>query len=196
VSNRPRESHLGRALQLTLPWAIGTVGTQGACKPDSVPRRIRATVIHLALALPPGSCSQPGDSAGHRCPAIAGTCPPIRPCSRWGLPASHVTTGPGALLPHRFTLACVPQRIAGPSAVWSLWHCRRLTAPGRYPAPRPVESGLSSPTESGRPSGPLSSTAIIRQGTARGCPAAAPVLDKPSWTGQTGSKKKGDTVVV
>ena len=32
---------------------------------------------------------------------------------------------------------------------------RRLTTPGRYPAPRPRESGLSSPIRSGRPPGPL-----------------------------------------
>src|SRR5262245_4110061 len=44
--------------------------------------------------------------------------PPARPCSRWGLPAARVTPGAGALLPHRFTLAC--DRRAGPSAVFSL----------------------------------------------------------------------------
>src|SRR5262245_52623788 len=44
--------------------------------------------------------------------------PPARPCSRWGLPAARVAPGAGALLPHRFTLAC--DRRTGPSAVFSL----------------------------------------------------------------------------
>ena len=35
--------------------------------------------------------------------------------------ADRVTPAAGALLPHRFTLACA--RRAAPSAVCSLWHC-------------------------------------------------------------------------
>ena len=33
--------------------------------------------------------------------------PSIWPCSGWGFPASRFAPEPGALLPHRFTLACV-----------------------------------------------------------------------------------------
>jgi hypothetical protein len=36
--------------------------------------------------------------------------------------AARVTPGAGALLPHRFTLACASRRTGGPSAVCSLWH--------------------------------------------------------------------------
>jgi len=46
---------------------------------------------------------------------------PIWPCSRWGLPCPACHHASGALLPHRFTLACGPL-VADPSAVCSLWH--------------------------------------------------------------------------
>jgi hypothetical protein len=44
------------------------------------------------------------------------------PCSGWGLPAAGVAPDAGALLPHRFTLACAGHRSPGapPSAVCSL----------------------------------------------------------------------------
>jgi hypothetical protein len=45
------------------------------------------------------------------------------PCSGWGLPCHPGHPGCGALLPHRFTLACARPRRARPSAVCSLWHC-------------------------------------------------------------------------
>ena len=41
--------------------------------------------------------------------------PPIWPCSRWGLPCPACRHASGALLPHRFTLAC--GRRSDPSAV-------------------------------------------------------------------------------
>ena len=94
-------------------------------------------------------------------PHRSGACPSIRPCSRRGLPASRVATGPGALLPHRFTLACAPAR-RGHRRSGLCGTCRRLTTPGRYPAPHPVESGLSSPHEAQRPPGPHGSSPIIR----------------------------------
>src|SRR5438128_1621465 len=40
-------------------------------------------------------------------------------------------------------------------AVCSLWHFPRVTPPGRYPAPCPVESGLSSTRNGPRPPGRL-----------------------------------------
>src|SRR5690348_6050382 len=45
--------------------------------------------------------------------------------------ATEVTLDAGALLPHRFTLACEPvtRRRPTPSAVCSLWHC-----PSGHPA--------------------------------------------------------------
>ena len=71
---------------------------------------------------------------------------PVWPCSGWGLPALQVTLEPGGLLPHRFTLACAHKshrrsRFCGP--IRSI----RVSpdAPGDYPAPCPLELGLSSP---------------------------------------------------
>jgi hypothetical protein len=45
---------------------------------------------------------------------------PTWPCSGWGLPCDPCCQGPGALLPHPFTLACAASRRS--SAVCSLWH--------------------------------------------------------------------------
>ncbi len=45
-------------------------------------------------------------------------CPPIWSCSGWGLPCRSRCRDRGALLPHRFTLACASR----PSAVCFLWH--------------------------------------------------------------------------
>ena len=52
-----------------------------------------------------GSCGLPGDSS-RALRSAERRRPPIWPCSGWGLPASRLAPGPGALLPHRFTLAC------------------------------------------------------------------------------------------
>ena len=38
---------------------------------------------------------------------------PVWPCSRWGLPCRSRYRSRGALLPHRFTLACAPERAIG-----------------------------------------------------------------------------------
>ena len=66
---------------------------------------------------------------------------PIWPCYGWGLPRDLCYQRPGALLPHHFTLAC-----AANGHRRCLFCCtfRRLTTPGRYPAPCPAELGLSS----------------------------------------------------
>ena len=60
--------------------------------------------------------------------------------------ASNVTTGAGELLPHRFTLtsedenaSLLPRRFAFCGTFLP------VTGTGRYPAPCPVELGLSSP---------------------------------------------------
>ena len=72
---------------------------------------------------------------------------PAWPCSGWGLPCHRRCRRRGALLPHRFTLACAPG--GGHRRCTFCCAIRRLTTPGRYPAPCPVELGLSS-TRSGR----------------------------------------------
>ena len=77
-----------------------------ACKPDSVSRARHGTAaIYLVPPLPKGSCGLPGDDS-RALPSVERRRPPIWPCSGWGLPASRLAPGPGALLPHRFTLAC------------------------------------------------------------------------------------------
>ena len=75
---------------------------------------------------------------------------PVWPCSRWGLPCRSRYRSRGALLPHRFTLACAPERAIGgllsvalsiasrrPSAVCSLLHfpspCDARGLPGTLP---------------------------------------------------------------
>ena len=50
---------------------------------------------------------------------------PVWPCSEWGLPCHSCYQERGALLPHRFTLACATR--GRPSAVYSLLH---------FPSPR------------------------------------------------------------
>jgi hypothetical protein len=52
---------------------------------------------------------------------------PVWPCSGWGLPCHSRYRERGALLPHRFTLACARDRGPEPSAVCSLLH---------FPSPR------------------------------------------------------------
>ncbi len=83
-----------------------------ACKPGSVPARRQGTTIPLEPASPQASRGQPegqGGNAPAPTPCGAAPAPPIRPCSRWGLPCRPRCRGRGALLPHRFTLAARPQ---------------------------------------------------------------------------------------
>ena len=64
---------------------------------------------------------------------------PIRHCSRWGLPCGGCYQPPGGLLPHRFTLT-VGYAGQGPARRRFVF-CgafRRVTPPGRYPAPLPL----------------------------------------------------------
>ena len=67
--------------------------------------------------------------------------PLIWPCSRWGLQCDPRLRRPGALLPHPFTLTCAPKGHRRSTLCCTF---RRLATPGRYPAPCPVELGLSS----------------------------------------------------
>jgi len=48
---------------------------------------------------------------------------PIRSCSRWGLPCHPCCQGRGALLPHPFDLAAIPDRVRDRAAVCFLLHC-------------------------------------------------------------------------
>ena len=99
----------------------------------------RAVAIPLAPALPPGSCSQPGGESGAHGP-------PIWPCSGWGLPAAVSPRSAGSsYLP-------ISPLLRQAEAVCFCGAFRRVTPPGRYPAPCPWELGLSSPiARSGHP---------------------------------------------
>jgi len=68
---------------------------------------------------------------------------PIWFCSRWRLPCHLCHHKRGGLLPHHFTLTWL-KHMPQPSAVFFLWRWCRIAPPGRYPAPCPLESGLSS----------------------------------------------------
>src|SRR5439155_14372651 len=74
--------------------------------------------------------------AGHPLPAW--------PCSGWGLPSRPVTR---PLVSSYLTVSPLPaprrRAVCGVGGLF-LWHFPRVTPPGRYPAPCPVESGLSS----------------------------------------------------
>ena len=100
-------------------------------------------------ALPPWSCSQPGDEPGAHSPSI-------RPCSRWGLAAAASPQSAGrsyrpiSPLPRFEILRCAQNdiRIGAVCFCATFRPPRRtnpLRKPGRYPAPCPVEPGLSSP---------------------------------------------------
>jgi len=112
--------------------------------------------IHLGLRLPAGSCSLPGSMRGPRLTL------PYLALLQVGFTVPPPVTGPGgALLPHPFTLATTC------AAVCSLWHFPGVAPAGRYPAPCPVQPGLSSTGRTNRlprPSGPLRNhyTTLIR----------------------------------
>jgi hypothetical protein len=82
-----------------------------ACRRGSVRPRRGGVAIHLSGL--PGDCPSSGRTG--------------RPCPTFGLApggvyrAARVTPDAGALLPHRFTLACAGR--SPPSAVCSLLHC-------------------------------------------------------------------------
>ncbi len=91
----------------------------------------RWTAIPLGRASRRASRDQPGRQGGNALasrgpwfPISAPPAAPIRSCSRWGLPCRPRYRGRGALLPHRFTLACCERSISGrpEPAVCFLWH--------------------------------------------------------------------------
>ncbi len=85
---------------------------QTACKPGSV--RACARDDHSSGTRIAARLTRPTRAAGRKCPCVTiaslrllrPPAAPIRSCSRWGLPCRPCHQGRGALLPHRFTLAC------------------------------------------------------------------------------------------
>src|SRR5881396_1440291 len=104
--------------------------------PELAPRE---TVISLGRRLP-------GASSGHTREPHAGRASPVSGIALlFGLApggvcrAGPVTRAAGELLPHRFTLTALAS-----GGLLSVALSRGVAPPGRYPAPCPVEPGLSS----------------------------------------------------
>jgi hypothetical protein len=101
-----------------------------ACKPGSVPPRA-ATVISLVRRLPGGSSDLPEGRNGPDQP-----CPPIWPCSRWGLPSQPVARllvgsyikGPKS--PHHFTLTALRDARNDKSDCWFRFIVSRIPQRG------------------------------------------------------------------
>ena len=110
--------------------------------------RPRAATISLGRRSPDASCGLPGtrrrpkppDRTGHPRPCLA----LLRVGHAWP------RRSPAAPVSSYLTLSPLP---GSPRAVCSLLRLPRVTTPGRYPAPCPVESGLSSPTGRVAPAG-------------------------------------------
>jgi len=87
--------------------------------------------------------TNPDGEAGMPLRSLRGAAVPIRSCSRWGLPCRPCCQGRGALLPHRFALACgVPPGVARRSLRGRFVFCG--TVPGVAPAggwPAPYSRG-------------------------------------------------------
>jgi hypothetical protein len=132
------------------------------------PLRFGAGEDHFSGTVVTGGLEQPtrdSDGAGR-------SSSPTWPCSGWGLPCDPRHRGPGALLPHPFTLACAAH--ARSSAVCSLWHypssggtdARAL--PGTLPYGARTFLGWSEP----KPSPPRSSLRPSRNDTPRNAPGS------------------------
>ncbi len=127
-----------RTAEITFPLFRRRIREESADKPDSVPAcaggdHLSGTPIARRLARPTWDTS-----TGRRW-SLLGLAP------GGACLAAPVTWCAGELLPHRFTLAS-----HNVWAVCSLLRLPRVTTPGRYPAPCPAESGLSSPKGRGR----------------------------------------------
>jgi len=118
----------GAALRLVLKLAG---------KPNSVPRRGAVAVISLGRRLPAASSSLPGGHKGRAAPR------------RSRAPSPLLGLAPGGVC----RAAVSPQRWCALTTPFHPYRCRRcvfcgtfrrVTPPGRYPAPCSMESGLSS----------------------------------------------------
>jgi hypothetical protein len=146
-------------------------GVQGelACKPASVPRSnsFGVAAIHLGPASPPASCGPPGDSTG---PASKTTNVALRP--QFGLAPGGVYRADRS--PGRWCALTAPFHPYRPFGRRSAFcgTVLRVAPTGGWPAPCPVEAGLSSiPAAAGpRPPSqlPLPGKYAIRTGPSGG----------------------------
>ena len=95
--------------------------------------------IPLALLLPAGSSDLPGSSGGPPSDAPLFGLAPGGVCL-----APTVTDRTGELLPHRFTLTSLTGSVSGRRFAFCGTFLP-VAGTGRYPAPCPLEPGLSSP---------------------------------------------------
>ena len=105
-------------------------------KPSSVPARKRGRIIYLGPASLPASCGLPGTRAEQAAPRPLFGLAPGGVCH-----AAPVASGP--VRSYR-TLSPLPVPRGGHRRSALCGTFRRLTPPGRYPAPCPAELGLSS----------------------------------------------------
>ena len=123
-------------------WAVGGVSEcQAACKPGSVSARRRRRPSICDGGCPPPEATYP--EAARDAPAARRSAPPplYLVLLRAGLAQPAGLPTAGALLPHHFTLTAPAKTGA---AVCFCGAFRQVALPGSYPAPCPVEPGLSS----------------------------------------------------
>ena len=112
--------------------ATGANGLLTSCKPSSVHGN-RGTIMSLGPPSPMASSTPPVPPADHGCDP-GGPLETACACTRWGLPCPARHRTGGALLPHRFTLACGRSHIGGLFSV-ALSLTRSPRAGGCYPPP-------------------------------------------------------------
>ena len=114
---------------------------QWATKPIS--RVLYLTIIYLGLLFPIGSSDTPEGGTGRPCilPKQSASLP-IRSCSKWGLHSRKVAI---ALVSSYLAFPPLPNQIALSLAVYLCCTFLKVAFTGSYPAPCPVELGLSSP---------------------------------------------------
>ena len=100
--------------------------------------------IPLALLLPAGSSDLPGSSGGPPSDTPLFGLAPGGVCL-----APTVTDRTGELLPHRFTLTSLTRSVSGRRFAFCGTFLP-VARTGRYPAPCPLEPGLSSPLPCGK----------------------------------------------
>ncbi len=129
------------SLPLVGPSRIVLLNSLSPGRPIS--RVLSGAVIYLERRLPAASSGLPGARTGRAAPARS--CLALLPVGVAWPPVS-----PRAPVVSYTTFSPSPARSPGPAVCFSVALFRRVTPPGRYPAPCPVEPGLSSPRVAGR----------------------------------------------
>ena len=119
-----------------------------ACKPDSVSRRTGTVVIYLVLPLPEG-IMRPTRGRGRAPSSEEPEASLYLALLREGLASIPARAGTWCALTAPFHPCLWPEQARAHRRCRLCGAFRRLAAPGRYPAPCPMESGLSSPVKTG-----------------------------------------------